>query len=83
MNYDDSGNLVDVRRPRRFRLVRHVDSTGVSGTGHVADGVEFVDGCVVLRWRTKTPSTAVYEDMQSMQIVHGHEGKTRVEYFDR
>lgn len=33
----------------RFELVRDVDVTGISGTGVVAEGVEFSDGTVALR----------------------------------
>jgi len=35
--------------PRPFVLRRLVDETGVSGTGVVAEGVEFSDGTVALR----------------------------------
>ena len=37
---------------RLFKLQRKVDCSGVSGTGVVAEGVEFDDGQVALRWLT-------------------------------
>lgn len=68
--------------PYRFRLVRHEDETGVSGTGLVADGAMFSDGHAVLRWRTKFKSTTVYASMQDVEAIHGHQGKTHVEWID-
>ena len=35
---------------RTFRLIRDEDPTGISGTGSVAEGVEFDDGTVAMRW---------------------------------
>lgn len=68
--------------PRRFRLMRREDETGVSGTGHVADGVRFVDGAVALRWRTDTTSTAFYDSIAAVEKIHGHGGKTEVLWLD-
>lgn len=68
--------------PFRFRLVRKVDETGISGTGHVADGVCFEDGTCVLRWRTRHRSTASYESIDDLIAIHGHDGKTTVEWTD-
>lgn len=67
---------------RRFRLVREEDITGISGAGHVVDGVEFVDGFVALRWRRPPNSIGIYGSMADVIAVHGHEGATRVEYLD-
>lgn len=68
---------------RLFLLVREVDVTGVTGTGDIAEGVQFTDGTVVLRWkpqpqRAAHSSTAVWPDLDSMIGIHGHDGKTRV-----
>lgn len=62
---------------RLFQLHRDQDATGVSGTGVVADGVEFGDGTVAIRWRGDTPSTVVWEDISAAYRVHGHVGQTR------
>jgi hypothetical protein len=67
---------------RRFYLYRSVDITGVSGTGVIAEGIEFSDGRVALKWRSKTPSVIVYMDMADMLIVHGHNGNTTVHWVD-
>jgi len=48
-------------RPRLFRLERDVDSTGVSGAGHVADGVVWADGTATLRWFGAHASTANWD----------------------
>lgn len=68
---------------QRFELHRDVDTSGVSGTGIVAEGVIFSDGSVVVRWLGETPTTAVHADIHSVERVHGHNGATRVEILDR
>ena len=68
--------------PRRFVLRRNEDISGVSGTGHVADGVLFPDGTTVIRWRTKHRSTTVYESLGDCIRIHGHGGATRVGFID-
>jgi hypothetical protein len=65
-------------RLRGFTLQRNEDETGVSGTGVVAEGVEFSDGTCALRWRTATASTAVYDSLADLVVIHGHGGKTLV-----
>ncbi len=68
--------------PRTFRLLRHVDVSGVSGTGIVAEGVQFTDGSVALRWHGEYPTTTVWDSIESMIAVHGHEGATVVDWLD-
>lgn len=63
-----------------FKLVRHEDETGVSGVGYVAQGVEFDDGSVAMRWRTEISSTAVYANIADVETIHGHEGKTEIQW---
>jgi len=69
---------------KRFQLERDEDITGVSGTGVVAEGIEFSDGVVCLHWISSWPSSIVHYDrgMDSVQHVHGHDGKTRIVYLD-
>lgn len=69
-------------RHRRFLLQRDQDPSGKSGTGAVAEGVEFSDSTVVLRWMASSRSTAVWQDLDTMLSVHGHGGLTWVEYLD-
>jgi len=65
--------------PRIFKLIRGEDITGVSGTGHVADGVLWSDGTATVRWRGEHPSTVSWDRGQvSIQHVHGHGGATKV-----
>jgi len=70
---------------RCFVLNRVVDETGVSGTGVVAEGIEFSDGVVALRWvGSKWPTSVVFHDrgMEAVEAVHGHNGSTRIVYVD-
>ena len=71
--------------PSPFLLVRDEDVTGVSGTGVVAQGVEFADGVVALRWLGEWPTSVVFHDegIRSVLQVHGHGGRTRVVWLDR
>jgi hypothetical protein len=65
---------------RAFVLVRDEDVTGISGTGIVAEGIEFTGGVVALRWLSEFPTSVVFHDrgMKSVEAVHGHGGLTRV-----
>jgi hypothetical protein len=54
----------------------------VSGTGVVAEGCEFSDGSVALRWRGDNPATAVWPDLDSVLAVHGHQGSTEVRWIE-
>jgi hypothetical protein len=67
---------------RRFYLYRSVDISGVSGTGMIAEGVEFDDGWVALRWCSQTPSVILYMDVADMLRVHGHGGATTIIWID-
>jgi hypothetical protein len=68
--------------PKRFHLERDEDETGISGTGRIAEGVEFSTGSVALAWLTKYWSIAIYPNMKSVEKIHGHEGKTRLVWDD-
>jgi len=59
-------------------LQRVEDVNQVSGTGRVAEWVEFSDGRVVLHWLSHTPSTNIYHNMKQMENIHGHGGRTLV-----
>lgn len=67
---------------RTFYLVRYEDVSGVSGTGVVAQGVEFDDGTVAMRWMTEWPTSVVFHDRgaAALEAVHGHNGRTRIEW---
>lgn len=71
-------------QPRRrsevktFELHRDADETGISGTGVVAQGVIWTDGTVAIRWLTANRSGAYYDNIQDVERIHGHNGKTRI-----
>lgn len=67
---------------RRFNLNRIEDETGISGTGIVAEGVVFANGKAALSWRTSHTSVAVYDSMFALEAIHGHGGRTRIEWVD-
>lgn len=67
-------------QPRIFSLVRYEDETGISGVGTVAQGVVFTDGTCAMRWNTATASTAVYDSLDDLVLIHGHGGRTQVEF---
>lgn len=78
---------------RRFQLVRTIDVTGISGTGPVAEGIQFSDGSVVLRWlapyiaathreRGVKPTTVLHEDTTSVIALHGHNGSSEIVWLD-
>lgn len=65
-------------------MVRSEDETGISGTGVVAEGVEFLDGTVVIRWQTHGDdhhSTVVWSSLADAEAIHGHGGKTAFVFF--
>lgn len=62
-----------------FTLHREEDPSGVSGTGVVAEGWESSSGdWVVLLWLSTTPTLGIYRDIREVELLHGHEGKTRI-----
>lgn len=67
---------------RRFVLQRDIDVSGVSGTGVVAEGVQFSDGRVATRWRGTVAQTCVWDRIEDLVAIHGHGGATRVVWVD-
>lgn len=67
---------------RRFNLIRKEDASGVSGVGNVAQGIQFDDGTCAMRWLTATASTAFYDSVNDVVVIHGHEGRTQVLFVD-
>lgn len=65
---------------RNFLLKRIEDESGVSGTGIVAEGIIFSNGKCALSWLTETTSIAVYDSIDDLEKIHGHNGKTIVVY---
>lgn len=76
---------VEIPSLRRFHLNRSEDETGVSGTGVVAVGIQFPSGQCVMEWiskRTKAKSMGVYQSPEDLIEVHGHDGRTTMEWLD-
>lgn len=70
---------------RRFILVRNEDATGTSGTGVVAEGVEFIEfsnGQVSIHWLSQLESVNVYANAKVLEKLHGHDGRTLIEWVD-
>jgi len=83
---------------RRFELHRDTDVSGVSGSGVVADGVQYPRGCLItwpdgtllqlpagwvrLVWRGRHRSTVLWPSAESVEAVHGHGGATRLVWLD-
>lgn len=65
---------------RTFWLKRIEDSTGVSGIGVVAEGVQFSNGKCAISWLTNLSSIAIYDNIETLEKIHGHGGSTLVIY---
>ena len=69
-------------KARRFYLERTEDASGVSGTGIVAEGVEFTSGMVALTWLSPHRCVNIYESSKTVIELHGHEGRTNIVWID-
>jgi hypothetical protein len=66
---------------KTFVLNRLEDETGISGTGIVAEGVEFDNGKVVLCWIVgDSKSISVWDSIEDAEAIHGHGGRTIIEW---
>lgn len=65
---------------KSYYLNRTVDHSGLSGTGKVADILEYPDFGVVVIWRydtlAKVSSVSVFNSLDDLIKVHGHNGDT-------
>jgi hypothetical protein len=55
---------------RTFKVIRNNDESGVSGTGHVCDGVVFDDGTTVIYWRSLTPGIELMRSFRAWYNAH-------------
>lgn len=68
---------------REFMLQRDEDASGVSGTGIVALGTMFESsGKCVLHWETRWHTIGVYDSIEEVEEIHGHEGRTRIVWLE-
>jgi hypothetical protein len=65
---------------RVFVLRRNEDQSFPYGIRVVAEGVVFEDGSVVVRWLGDHRSTVVWNSLEDALAIHGHDGKTMVEF---
>lgn len=69
---------------RRFQLERSLDPLGISGTGAVAEGVEFRDGAVHMQWVSgPVRSFSLYASMDECRaITCADVQRSRIVYLD-
>lgn len=67
---------------RCFVLDRKEDATGTSGTGVVAEGVEFSNGQCAVHWLSQLETVTVYANSKVVERLHGHDGRTSVRNLD-
>ena len=67
---------------RRFRLYREIDVSGVSGTGIVAEGIQFSSGLLALSFISDKPSVEIHTSIDNLEKIHGHKGKTSLQWID-
>lgn len=67
---------------RRFHLLRDHDVSGISGTGHIADGVLWDNGTVTICWRGPHESVVHRRSVRSVEEIECHGGATRIVWDD-
>lgn len=67
---------------RRFHLIRKVDHSGVSGTGKVAEGIEWTNGKVDMCWLGTFHIIEQADSIHVIEAVHGHGGSSYIEWLD-
>lgn len=77
-----AGKLIRECPMRRFLLNRAHDNNGISGTGIVAEGLEFTSGKCVLCWYGRIGSITVFDSLGDLLFVHGHGLDTVIEWID-
>lgn len=98
LDYNDCDRLLAALRRENWQLVQHPDGyplpavgalirdedeTGVSGRGAVAWVVEFPDGATVTRWAVSDiRQTCIWRSTSDVLAIHGHNGKSRIEWAD-
>ncbi len=66
----------------RFAVERKTDVSGVSGAGLIAVGIKFPDGKCVMQWQTAIRSITIYNSIEELKKVHGHDGETVIKWLD-
>lgn len=68
---------------RRFILLRVEDVSGSSGTGVVAHGVQWKRDGKEQVIPSFADSFKVFSDLDTMMLIHAHEGRTRFHWQDK
>jgi hypothetical protein len=67
-----------VSLPRIGCLTRIEDVSGVSGTGRIATVLAFDDKCIVYWGCSSIHQVEIFDSVEDLISIHGHEGKTTV-----
>lgn len=63
-----------------YDMLRSEDVSGISGTGKVAEVVQFTNGKCVVGWLINpdlgVASVIVYDSLEDVERIHGHNGAT-------
>ncbi len=60
---------------------RKVDTTGVSGTGRVAEFIEY-DNRVIVQWICNgVKSMVIYNNIDELKQINGHGGNSEIIYY--
>jgi len=60
---------------RRFVLMRDSDPSGMSGVGVIAEGCQWTDGSVYMKWlKTDFKTETRFENIASVENLHSHAG---------
>ncbi len=71
-------NSTVAAKPRLFWLERTEDVSGVSGTGRIAEGVEWTNGMVTVSWLGTFHSIETVLNIHTIEAIHGHDGRTKI-----
>jgi len=63
---------------KHFYLKREVDVSGTSGTGIVARGIILPSGKAIIEWTSFHTSIAIYNNIEDVNSIHGHDGATEI-----
>ena len=65
-----------------FVLERFEDVSKISGLGIIAEGIVWSDGTVAYRWLSDIATTVIADNIETVQELHGHDGKTEIRYLE-
>jgi hypothetical protein len=65
---------------KTFKVYRIEDVSGVSGTGIIAEGVQFHDGQCVVSWFGQHHTLEISPSVETFMAIHGHSGKTTLQW---